>query len=92
MKSPDKTSILSAAKFSGTTSKGLSVGLIQSVTANEYAKITDLYGNETKQKVEPLTNYTVARIQKGYNAGNTVIGGMFTSTNRFIEDDAIWNF
>jgi hypothetical protein len=89
IKSPDMTTILSAAKFSGTNSKGLSVGLIQSVTANEYAKITDLYGNETKQIVEPLTNYLVGRIQKGYNAGNTIIGGMFTSTNRFIQDEEL---
>jgi hypothetical protein len=87
VKSPDKTTIVSAAKFSGTTSKGLSVGLIQSVTSNEFARITDLEGNETKQKIEPLTNYTVARIQKGYNAGNTIIGGMVTTTNRFIKDD-----
>jgi len=89
VKSPDMTTIMSAAKFSGTNSKGLSVGLIQSVTANEYAKITDLEGNETHTKVEPLTNYLVGRIQKGYNAGNTVIGGMFTSTNRFIEDEEL---
>jgi len=87
VKSPDMTTILSAAKFSGTTSDGLSVGLIQSVTSNEFARIIDLGGNETKQKIEPLTNYTVARIQKGYKAGNTVIGGMITSTNRFINDD-----
>lgn len=87
VKSPDMTTILSAAKFSGTTSKGLSVGLIQSVTANEFARITDLEGNKTTKKVEPLTNYTIARIQKGYNAGNTVIGGMITSTNRVIKDD-----
>lgn len=84
--SPDMTKILSAAKFSGTTSDGLSVGLIQSVTANEFARVTDELGNESKVKVEPLTNYLVGRIQKGYNAGNTMIGGMFTSTNRFIED------
>jgi hypothetical protein len=84
--SPDMTKILSAAKFSGTTSSGLSVGLIQSVTANEFARVTDELGNESKVKVEPLTNYLVGRIQKGYNAGNTMIGGMFTSTNRFIED------
>ena len=40
-----------------------------------------------REKVEPLTNYVVARVQKGYNAGTTVVGGMFTSTNRFIVDD-----
>jgi hypothetical protein len=84
--SPDKTSILSAIKLSGTTSNGLSVGLIQSVTANEFARLSDKDGDRSSVKVEPLTSYTVARIQKGYNAGNTVIGGMLTSTNRDIED------
>lgn len=85
-KNPDMTTILSAAKFSGTTSSGLSIGLIQSVTANEYARVTDPEGNETKYKVEPLTNYLVARVQKGYNAGNTIVGGMLTSVNRFLND------
>ncbi len=83
VKNPDKTTILSAEKFSGTTSGGLSVGLIQSLTANEYARISDSEGNKSTEKVEPLTNYTVARVQKGYNAGTTVIGGMLTSVNRF---------
>ncbi len=86
VKSPEKTSILSAVKFSGTTSKGLSVGLIQSVTANEYARLRDSEGNKSSRLVEPLTNYMVARVQKGYKEGNTVVGGILTSTNRFIED------
>ncbi|MEI6048187.1 MAG: DUF5916 domain-containing protein [Bacteroidota bacterium] len=86
VRSPDKTTILSAIKFSGTTSKGLSVGLIQSVTANEYARLSDTDGKRSSRKVEPLTNYLVARIQKGYNAGTTVVGGILTSTNRFIKD------
>jgi hypothetical protein len=94
---PDKTTILSALKFSGTTSKGLSVGLIQSVTANEFARISDVNGAVSETKVEPLTGYTVARLQKGYNSGNTVIGGMLTSTNRarntsellFLPDNAV---
>ncbi|MCX6300598.1 MAG: DUF5916 domain-containing protein, partial [Bacteroidia bacterium] len=86
---PDKTTILSAIKFSGTTSKGLSVGLIQSLTANEYASLSDQYDNRSKSKVEPLTNYTVARIQKGYKEGNTVVGGMLTSTNRFIKENSL---
>ena len=86
VQTPDKTSIISAVKFSGTTSNGLSVGLIQSVTANEFAQLSDQYGNKTKTLVEPLTSYTVARVQKGYNSGNTVIGGIMTSTNRVIDD------
>lgn len=89
VKNPDKTAIISAVKFSGTNSKGLSVGLIQSVTANEYARLSDAEGNRTSQKTEPLTSYTVARIQKGYNEGTTVIGGMLTSTNRFFGDSSL---
>ena len=87
VKMPDKTTILSALKFSGTNSKGLSLGLIQSVTGNEFARLSDPDGNRSSQKVEPLTSYTVARIQKGYKEGNTVLGGMLTSTNRSIDDE-----
>jgi hypothetical protein len=86
IKSPDKTTILSALKFSGTTSDGLSVGLLQSLTANERALISSPEGDIQKREVEPVTSYAVARIQKGYNSGNTFIGGMLTSVNRFIDD------
>ena len=84
--SPNKTTILSAIKLSGTNSKGLSVGLIQSATANEFARISDSEGNRINRKVEPLTNYMVGRIVKVYNSGNTVVGGILTSANRFIKD------
>ena len=86
VKSPDKTSIISAVKLSGTTSKGLSIGIIQSVTANEFASLSNKAGNRSSMIVEPLTSYTVGRVQKGYNAGNTVIGGIVTSTNRVIDN------
>jgi hypothetical protein len=89
VKTPSMTTIISAAKFSGTTSKGLSVGLIQSITGPEYAKVSDNHGNSRTEKVEPLTSYTVARVQKGFNAGTTVIGGIFTSTNRMGNDGAL---
>ncbi len=86
VEAPGQTSILSAVKLSGTTSKGLSVGLIQSITANEFAKVSDEFGNISKTKVEPLSSYTVARIQKGYKGGTTVLGGMLTSVNRLINE------
>ncbi len=85
--SPLNTTILSAVKLSGTTSNGLTVGVIQSFTANEYAKLADSNGNDTTRKIEPLTNWIVARVQKVYNSGTTNIGGFFTSTNRFIDDN-----
>ena len=84
---PENTTILDAVKLSGKTADGLSVGVMQSLTANEFAKIDDGEGNRDKIAVEPMTNYTVTRIQKDYNQGATTFGGMFTSTNRFIQDD-----
>lgn len=87
--SPLNTTILSAVKLSGTTSNGLTVGIIQSLTANEYARLADSHGKDTTRKIEPLTNWIVARLQKVYNSGTTTIGGFFTSTNRFIDDNTL---
>ena len=42
---PDYTTILNAEKFSGKTSKGLSVGVIHSITATEHATINSTEGN-----------------------------------------------
>ena len=83
MNYPSNTSILGAAKISGKTSNGLSVGILQSITNNEKALISDGQ-NERHEVVEPLTNYTMARVQKDFNEGTTMLGGIFTSTNRFL--------
>jgi hypothetical protein len=82
---PDKTSILSALKVSGKSSNGFSMGILQSITNKEMALISDGNG-ERKEAVEPLTSYTVARFQQDFNAGNTVLGGIITSTNRLDSD------
>jgi hypothetical protein len=78
---PQNTTILGAAKFSGKTKNGWSIGLLESVTGNEHAEI-DNNGNTSEQLVEPLTNYLVGRVQKDFNERNTFIGGIFTATNR----------
>jgi len=83
MSFPDNTTILSAVKLSGKTSKGLSIGVLQSITANEFATI-DSVGKRRNVNVEPLTNYAIIRVQQDFKQGNTVLGGMLTSTNRFI--------
>jgi hypothetical protein len=85
LKSPDNTAILSAVKISGKSANGLAVGILQSLTANEKA---DFYsgGSEGKLQVEPLTSYTVARLQQDFNQGTTMLGGMVTATNRFINE------
>ena len=85
---PDNTTILSAAKVSGKTSDGLAVGVLQSFTACEQAKINSS-GTNRNVSVEPLTNYFIARVQKDFNEGNTMLGGIITSTNRFIKDSQL---
>lgn len=78
---PDTTPILGAAKFSGKTKDGWSIGVLESVTSRRYATV-DNNGDRRKVEVEPLTNYAVGRLQKDFNDRNSYIGGIVTSTNR----------
>ncbi len=82
---PQNTSILGAFKISGKTKSGLSIGIIDSITAEESARVGDM-GQFRYETVEPLTNYFGFRLQKDYNQGNTIIGTMVTATNRNIQD------
>lgn len=82
---PEFTRILGAAKVSGKTKNGLSIGFLESVTAREKAEI-DLDGTRRYESVEPLTNYAVGRVQKDYGQGKTSIGGIITAVNRDIEN------
>lgn len=81
VKYPQNTSILGAAKFSGKTKKGWSIGVLESVTQREMATI-DNSGEIRKELVEPLTSYFVGRLQKDIKSGNTVLGGIITGVNR----------
>jgi hypothetical protein len=83
---PTNTHILGSFKISGKTRKGLSIGMLESLTRKETATI-DLNGERRNVTVEPLTNYFVARIQQDYNKGKSTLGGMITATNRSIHSD-----
>jgi hypothetical protein len=85
---PTNTSILGAFKLTGKTKKGLSIGILESLTAKENAQI-DFQGERRSEAVEPLTNYFMFRLQKDYKQGNTIIGGMLTATNRSINDSQL---
>lgn len=82
---PAFTKILGAAKITGKTKDGLSLGVMESVTADESAEI-DLNGERRFETVEPLTNYFAGRLSKEFHKGNTILGGMITSTNRFNDE------
>ncbi|MDO6471434.1 DUF5916 domain-containing protein [Maribacter sp. 1_MG-2023] len=83
---PINSTILGAAKFSGKTKNGWSLGLLESVTGKMYADIEDVTGNKRSELVEPLTNYIVGRVQKDFNERNSYLGGIFTATNRNLPD------
>ena len=85
---PRVTPIISAAKLTGKTPDGLSIGILEAVTAESRAEIDSL-GTRSWQTVEPLTNYFVSRVMKDFGEGRTVIGGGFTNTHRFLEGTGI---
>lgn len=85
---PDNTSIIDAFKLTGKNKKGLSLGVVNSMTAREYATISSDDG-KTKEAVEPFTNYFIGRLKQDWNKGNTTLGGIATSTIRNIKDDQL---
>lgn len=85
---PTQTTILGALKLTGKTKDGLTIGIIESLAAEEKSEIYNTDNGEKREiTIEPMTNYLVARVQKDLNNNNTIIGGILTSTNRFIKDD-----
>ena len=80
MEADDFTRILGAAKITGKTKDGLSVGVLESITSEEFAHISGT--NQRTEMIEPFTNYSIGRLQKDFDHGNTFLGGMFTSVNR----------
>ena len=87
-KVPTSTRILGAVKLTGKTPEGLSVGVLQSLTDREMAA-SPRTACERRQTVEPMTNYTVARVQQDIDKGNTIVGGIVTATRRNLKDDAL---
>lgn len=86
---PDVTTILGAAKFSGKTASGWSLGVVEAVTAREDARIMTPAGTPSDFTVEPLSNYLVARVRKDRDQGRTSVGGMITAVNRQLPSDPL---
>jgi hypothetical protein len=82
---PQATTILGAFKLTGKTRSGLSIGILDGLTSRETAGYS-FEGLRSEIPVEPLTNYLAARVQKDYNGGATIVGGMMTAVNRRLSD------
>lgn len=80
---PSETTILGAAKITGKTESKTSFGIMEAVTAPEYATIKqEAGGAESEFLIEPLTNYLVGRVTQDVLAGTSKIGLMTTAVNR----------
>lgn len=75
--SPTATPILGAGKLTGRFPGGLSVGVLEAVTK-------DVNGTADRT-IEPLTSYTVARLQQEFRGGGTTIGVIATGVNRTLD-------
>lgn len=85
---PDATTIATAAKVTGKAGPW-SIGLLNALTSEEQARVLTTAGTRTTVPVEPLTNYFAARIKRDYRGGETVVGGMLTSTLRKLDDPVL---
>src|SRR5450432_1257624 len=87
---PDYTPILGAAKITGRTNSGYTVGLLDAVTSPQTERyLTNVSTTPLKQEVEPLSNYFVGRVLKELNNGNSAIGVALTSTARRLDDTVL---
>jgi hypothetical protein len=84
---PSATTILGAAKVSGKTRNGWSIGVLEALTAEEKARTASSTGvDQGALSVEPLTNYGVVRARKDMREGAGQIGFAFTTVHRDVSD------
>ncbi|MEO6443908.1 MAG: DUF5916 domain-containing protein [Gemmatimonadaceae bacterium] len=79
---PVQSDIIAAAKVSGKTNGGLSLGLLGAVTREESGQFALPDGTRGAAVVEPRTQFLVTRLRQDYRQGNTVIGGVMTGVRR----------
>lgn len=86
---PESSSILGAAKVSGKLPSGLTIGLLDAVTAEERAEIASESDARRKETVEPMTNFFASRLQQEIDEGQTAFGAMLTAVNRNLDAPSV---
>jgi len=76
------TTILGAAKVTGRTSNGWSLGLLEAVTGRETAQYVDAGQLPGETVVEPTSNYAIGRLRRQFGGGETRFGMIGTAVNR----------
>ena len=89
---PENATILGAAKLSGRTSNGLSIGVLGAVTGNERGEALYTDGSTGNFLVEPRSEYGVVSLAKDFNGGTTQIRGIGTALRRELPGDGSFNW
>jgi hypothetical protein len=82
-----QTTIYGAAKVSGRTPGGWTVGLLTAVTAEEEAQVVDATGNRFVDTVEPRSEYAVGRLARDFRDGLTQVGLFGTAVRRHLPEN-----
>jgi hypothetical protein len=86
MDAPETAPILAAAKVSGKTQRGLSLGMLAAVTGRADARVAAPDGERSVQVVEPLTLHGVARVSQDFRGGRSGLGGIASFMSRELDD------
>jgi hypothetical protein len=86
---PAETTIAAAAKLTGHTRSGWTIGTLDAITTSEHARYLDPTLARRSTLVEPAANYFVGRARRELRAGNTTVGAILTSATRQDGDAAL---
>ncbi|MFG1690980.1 DUF5916 domain-containing protein [Gemmatimonadota bacterium] len=90
---PTDATILGAAKVTGRTPSGLSMGVLAAVTDNEQGRA--FYDDEGRYEdflVEPRAHFGVVKLQQDFNEGASQVGGIFTAMGRELPQGGSFDF
>ena len=82
----ETATILGAAKLTGRTANGWSIGLLDALTGEETAQWLGEDDVSGSTPIEPRTNYFAGRVNKSLRSGQTQIGAIGTAVNRSLGD------
>jgi hypothetical protein len=79
---PSAATIYGAAKLTGKTKSGWSVGVLDAVTGEESTAVVDAAGQRAEPVVAPMTNFALARVKRDFRGGETSIGASASAVDR----------
>lgn len=83
---PGNSTIIGAAKLTGRTPSGWSIGTMDAITGRADASVQWTDSSRSHVAVQPFTNYFVGRVQKDLRDGATVVRAMATSVYHDLSD------